>query len=183
MPCVPEETTDEIRESLDATMKVCIQTVLRLPSVYEKKKHLCRLLCCVQAENAKLSAALAEFAKEKQDLVNLEKQELRCVCVLISLYITAAVSPFVLGLSLWCEGHCSPVGQSCVTLLRFSKWSEILRTLCQSKAERLVCHIRYVAIVPFQALCRCLFYLCISSFLAFVANLEPASGSSAPLLQ
>jgi len=46
----PEETTDEIRESLDATMK---------------------------AENAKLSAALAEFAKEKQDLVNLEKQELR----------------------------------------------------------------------------------------------------------
>jgi len=46
----PEETTDEISESLDATMK---------------------------AENAKLSAALGEFAKEKQDLVNLEKQELR----------------------------------------------------------------------------------------------------------
>merc|ERR1712194_152060 len=46
----PEETTDEIRESLDATMR---------------------------AENAKLSMALAEFAKEKQDLANLEKQELR----------------------------------------------------------------------------------------------------------
>merc|ERR1712113_504949 len=46
----PEESTDEIRESLDAIMR---------------------------AENAKLSAALAEFAKEKQELVNLEKQELR----------------------------------------------------------------------------------------------------------
>merc|ERR1712194_763471 len=46
----PEETTDEIRESLDTTMR---------------------------AENAKLSMALAEFAKEKQDLANLEKQELR----------------------------------------------------------------------------------------------------------
>lgn len=46
----PEETTDEIRESLDALMK---------------------------AENSKVSAAQAEFAKEKQELVNLEKQELR----------------------------------------------------------------------------------------------------------